>query len=300
VVTQAGWFRRSVVSPYGSAKDRDGVQVRPLGRSSIWAKLWNGIKHCDAPLVAMLVILQLTLVDTNSIIMVMAFVTKKGDYYQLVESRRVNGRPRQVVLCYLGTSPTVEAAYQYWRKQAYGKLTYGDDNVLTIAGVRIHGDPNIHQMRAKQKVEVLEQYRDKAVKEADEAAAALQAAQDEERRRTAKIREDALQQGPLNCGFWREAVETLGIALPTTEAANNILAPTVEEFKSAYRDAVKKLNADMNGRKTDADTRLKLSRVKAAFEYVVDWSPAKRNTDWMTPEERWATRRVWQTTDAKS
>ncbi|MDP8952498.1 MAG: hypothetical protein M3N18_09710 [Actinomycetota bacterium] len=44
----------------------------------------------------------------------MAYVRKKGSggqsYYQLVESRRVDGQPRQKVLIHLGRYPAVEDA----------------------------------------------------------------------------------------------------------------------------------------------------------------------------------------------
>ena len=50
------------------------------------------------------------------------FVRKKrgrnGDYYQLVESRRVDGKPRQRVLLHLGRHPTIEAALKAWPKEA--------------------------------------------------------------------------------------------------------------------------------------------------------------------------------------
>jgi len=47
----------------------------------------------------------------------MAYVRKKknatgSEYYQLVESRRVNGKPRQKVLAHLGKYPTLEAALE--------------------------------------------------------------------------------------------------------------------------------------------------------------------------------------------
>ncbi len=52
----------------------------------------------------------------------MAYVRKKGGrgqpYYQLVESRRVDGRPRQRVLIHLGRHPTVEEALKGWPKEA--------------------------------------------------------------------------------------------------------------------------------------------------------------------------------------
>jgi hypothetical protein len=52
----------------------------------------------------------------------MAFVRKKsggnyGGYYQLVESRRVDGQPRQKVLLHLGLHPTVEDALKKWPRE---------------------------------------------------------------------------------------------------------------------------------------------------------------------------------------
>src|SRR5215211_8728282 len=48
----------------------------------------------------------------------MAYVRKKKvkgvEYYQLVQSRRVNGNPRQRVLLHLGRHPTVDAALKEW------------------------------------------------------------------------------------------------------------------------------------------------------------------------------------------
>ena len=46
----------------------------------------------------------------------MAYVRKKRtgttEYYQLVESRRVDGKPRQRVIMHLGEYPSVEAAIE--------------------------------------------------------------------------------------------------------------------------------------------------------------------------------------------
>ena len=54
----------------------------------------------------------------------MAFVRKKGvgpyEYHQLVESRLVDGKPRQKVLLHLGRYPTVEAALEGWPKEVEG------------------------------------------------------------------------------------------------------------------------------------------------------------------------------------
>ena len=52
----------------------------------------------------------------------MAYVRKKDSggqpYYQLVESRRVDGQPRQKVLSHLGSYPTVEDALKGWPNDA--------------------------------------------------------------------------------------------------------------------------------------------------------------------------------------
>jgi hypothetical protein len=51
----------------------------------------------------------------------MAYVRKKKvkgvEYYQLVQSRRVNGNPRQRVLLHLGRHPTVGAALKEWPRE---------------------------------------------------------------------------------------------------------------------------------------------------------------------------------------
>ena len=51
----------------------------------------------------------------------MAYVRKKTvknrEYFQLVESRRVDGKPRQHVLVHLGQHPTVEEALKAWPKE---------------------------------------------------------------------------------------------------------------------------------------------------------------------------------------
>jgi len=52
----------------------------------------------------------------------LAFVRTKtidgGEYYQLVESRRIDGKPRQKVLVHLGRHPTVDEALKEWPKEA--------------------------------------------------------------------------------------------------------------------------------------------------------------------------------------
>ncbi len=50
-----------------------------------------------------------------------AYVRKKRvgqyEYYQVVESRRVEGEPRQKVLIHLGGHPTVEVALKKWPRE---------------------------------------------------------------------------------------------------------------------------------------------------------------------------------------
>jgi hypothetical protein len=57
--------------------------------------------------------------------MTLAFVRIKkvanGEYYQLVESRRVEGKPRQKVLIHLGFHPTVDDALKQWPREV-GRL----------------------------------------------------------------------------------------------------------------------------------------------------------------------------------
>lgn len=47
-----------------------------------------------------------------------AYIRKKGVrnrfYYQVVENRRVDGKPRQRVLLHLGEHPTMHAALEAW------------------------------------------------------------------------------------------------------------------------------------------------------------------------------------------
>ena len=61
----------------------------------------------------------------------MAFVrTKRIDgreYYQLVESRRVDGKPRQKVLMHLGQHATVDEALKRWPREIGGLRRRGND-----------------------------------------------------------------------------------------------------------------------------------------------------------------------------
>jgi len=50
-----------------------------------------------------------------------AYVRKKrvgqNEYYQVVESRRIDGKPRQKVLVHLGGHPTVDDALKKWPRE---------------------------------------------------------------------------------------------------------------------------------------------------------------------------------------
>ena len=60
----------------------------------------------------------------------MAFVRRKRvgpyEYYQLVHSRLVNGKPRQRVLLHLGRYTSVEAALEGWPKEVQGLRRFAD------------------------------------------------------------------------------------------------------------------------------------------------------------------------------
>jgi hypothetical protein len=49
------------------------------------------------------------------------------EYYQLVESRRVDGKPRQKVLMHLGQHASVEEALKRWPREVGGLRRRGKD-----------------------------------------------------------------------------------------------------------------------------------------------------------------------------
>jgi hypothetical protein len=59
-----------------------------------------------------------------------AFVRRKSvgpyEYYQLVESRLVDGKPRQRVLLHLGRYPSVEVALESWPREIQGLRRFAD------------------------------------------------------------------------------------------------------------------------------------------------------------------------------
>lgn len=48
------------------------------------------------------------------------------EYYQLVESRLVDGKPRQSVLLHLGRYPSVEVALESWPREVQGLRRFAD------------------------------------------------------------------------------------------------------------------------------------------------------------------------------
>ena len=61
---------------------------------------------------------------------IVAFVRRKRvdpyEYYQLVESRLVDGKPRQRVLLHLGRYISVEAALEGWPREVQGLRRFAD------------------------------------------------------------------------------------------------------------------------------------------------------------------------------
>jgi hypothetical protein len=52
----------------------------------------------------------------------------RKEYYQLVESRRVDGKPRQKVLMHLGNHATVDEALRRWPREVGGLRRSGKDD----------------------------------------------------------------------------------------------------------------------------------------------------------------------------
>ncbi len=55
--------------------------------------------------------------DENMAAFVRKTRSRGGEYYQLVESHRVEGKPRQRMLVHLGRHPTVDDALREWPKE---------------------------------------------------------------------------------------------------------------------------------------------------------------------------------------
>ena len=100
----------------------------------------------------------------------MAFVRKKRvgpyEYYQLVESRWMDGKPRQRVLLHLGRYTTVEAALEGWPKEVEGLRRFASQRRDKAERLK-KGDA------AEQMVATVVERAQKAEKLADEIAAKL-------------------------------------------------------------------------------------------------------------------------------
>ena len=92
----------------------------------------------------------------------MAYVRKKeikgGVYHQLVESRRIEGEPRQKVLVHLGKHPTVDDALEAWP----GEI----ERLRRLARERRDGVPKDRERTPKKALAILKRA-DSADKRAD-------------------------------------------------------------------------------------------------------------------------------------
>ena len=100
----------------------------------------------------------------------MAFVRRKRvgpyEYYQLVENRWMDGKPRQRVLLHLGRYTTVEAALEGWPKEVEGLRRFASQRRDKAERLK-KGDV------AEQMVATVVERTQKAEKLADEIAAKL-------------------------------------------------------------------------------------------------------------------------------
>ena len=105
----------------------------------------------------------------------MAFVRRKRvgpyEYYQLVENRWMDGKPRQRVLLHLGRYTTVEAALEGWPKEVEGLRRFASQRRDKAEQLK-KGDA------AEQMVATVVERAQKAEKLADEIAAKLKRLQD--------------------------------------------------------------------------------------------------------------------------
>ncbi len=105
----------------------------------------------------------------------MAFVRRKRvgpyEYYQLVENRWMDGKPRQRVLLHLGRYTTVEAALEGWPKEVEGLRRFASQRRDKAERLK-KGDV------AEQMVATVVERAQKAEKLADEIAAKLKRLQD--------------------------------------------------------------------------------------------------------------------------
>jgi hypothetical protein len=107
-----------------------------------------------------------------------AFVRRKRvgpyEYYQLVENRWMDGKPRQRVLLHLGRYTTVEAALEGWPKEVEGLRRFASQRRDKAEQLK-KGDAGD---AAEQMVATVVERAQKAEKLADEIAAKLKRLQD--------------------------------------------------------------------------------------------------------------------------
>ena len=217
----------------------------------------------------------------------------------------------------------MEAAYKFWLRQSTCRPTWDgldirdliaqqapqtdDDDcddvvigeVCCIDGVRVVGDSEVHQLRAKNKARLLSHYRDPATVKAERETKEAKYERDAGKRQRAKVTKEAQQANaravsearaldPRGHKNWRDAVATLGLTFTPfrpmwsqagkqkpeeVEAEIQAAIPTAEQFKSAYRAKAKQHHPDHGG---DA---VQFHAVKAAYDYVTHWAPQTFNFD---------------------
>ena len=102
----------------------------------------------------------------------MAYVKGKtvggNTYYNLVETYRDSGKVKTRTLAYLGTHATVEAAYQFWIREAKRRTPHpgATEEQVEAFYASFRGSWERHKLRAKEMVEKLEQYRPPRIPEA--------------------------------------------------------------------------------------------------------------------------------------
>jgi hypothetical protein len=91
----------------------------------------------------------------------MAFVRSKTvgghTYYSLVENLREKGKVRQYVIANMYTCPTIEEAYQHWKKLLNGRGPLGFRTLSEVDAIR-----------AKNNMNALSEHRDSAVVNAED------------------------------------------------------------------------------------------------------------------------------------
>lgn len=93
--------------------------------------------------------------------------TRGTKYYYLVEGRRVEGKVRQEIVAYLYIYPTVEEAYQYFKKRLAARFEVGRERFSKYSPTSFPEVTGWERERMKGWVEALEPHRNPAIKEAE-------------------------------------------------------------------------------------------------------------------------------------